>query len=84
MPVPEKYNAAWPLREKIRFVLSLIQKGSAGEIAMEIIELEGIAAEEEVVDVTIRIEQELLKMVEEGSLHELKEHRQKKRFALSE
>ncbi len=56
MQAPGKYDSAWSLREKICYVLSVMQKGSAGEIAMEIMELEGIAAEEEVADLTISIE----------------------------
>lgn len=79
-----KYNSEWPLREKIRYVLSVLQKGSVAEIVMEMIELEGIAAEEEVADRTIATEQELKKMLEEGGVNEVKEHRQKKRYTLTE
>lgn len=72
-----------PLREKIRFVLSVMKKGSANEIGGEIAELEGIATEEGLAELIIATEQELEKLVGEGRVNVIKEHRQKKRFTLA-
>jgi hypothetical protein len=78
----EHYNGSAPLREKIIYVLSLIKKGSAAEIAAEIMELDGISTEEGVADLTIAIEKELHKLLEENKVDKLKEHRQKLRYFL--
>jgi predicted Zn-ribbon and HTH transcriptional regulator len=76
----EGYKILNTLREKVLYILSIQKKGSAGEIAAEITELEGISAEEEVADLTKDISEELEKLHEEGILEEIKEHRQKRRF----
>lgn len=76
------FDEAISLRERILHVLSLMHKGSAREVAAEVVELQGIASEEGVAEVTVDIENELEKMLEEGVVVEVKEHRQKKRYSL--
>lgn len=83
MVIPTHFTDAVSLRDKILYVLSVMHKGSAGEIAMEIIELQGIASEEGVGDMTVDTESELDKMCEEGLVAPLKEHRQKKRYVVA-
>jgi hypothetical protein len=79
---PEHFAEAGSLREKILYVLSVMHKGSAGEVATELVELQGIASEEGVAETTVDVENELEKMREEGVVVEVKEHRQKKRYSL--
>jgi DNA-binding PadR family transcriptional regulator len=81
--IAKHFSEASSIRDKILYVLSLMHKGSAAEIAAEIVELQGIASEEEVAEIAITIEQELEKLCEEGVVNELREHRQKKRYLLT-
>ena len=81
--IPQSFAEAGTLRDKIFFALSVMQKGSAEEIATEIVELQGIASEEGVADITLDVETEMEKLLEEGAVETVKEHRQKKRYALT-
>lgn len=82
--IPEHFAEANSLREQILYVLKVLEKGNASEIASEVIEMKGIASEEGVAGITITIEEELEKMKKEGIVAVLKEHRQKKRYTLSD
>jgi DNA-binding PadR family transcriptional regulator len=81
--IAKHFSEASSIRDMILYVLSVMHKGSAAEVAAEIVELQGIASEEEVADITITIEQELEKLLEEGLVKELREHRQRKRYLLA-
>jgi hypothetical protein len=70
------------LREKILYILTVLHKASADEVAMELMEMQGIASEEGVANLTIDVEEEIQKLQEEGRIVTVKEHRQKKRFSL--
>lgn len=80
---PQNFDEALSLRDRIIHVLSIMHKGSAKEVAAEVIELQGIASEEGVEEITIDIENELEKMLEEALVVEVREHRQKKRYSLA-
>ena len=81
MITPDKYDAARSLKEKILFVLSKLQKASADEVAMEVMELDGISTEDGVGDITKDINDELHKMLEEGEVEKIKkDHREKVRY----
>lgn len=82
--IPQHFTEAASLKEKVLFVLSVLQKASADEVAMEIMELQGIASEEGVAALTIDVEDELANMAEQGTVIVVKEHRQKKRFSLAD
>lgn len=82
MERPNKYAAAKSLGEKILYLLSIMEKGAAPELAMEVAEMDGISSEEGLADLTLSIEQELEKLCHDGLLHQVKEHRQKVRYAL--
>ena len=84
MEKANKYDSAMPLREKILYVLSTLEKASAGEVAAEIMELDGLAAEEEVADTTVDVEKQLDKLHEEGIVEKLREHRQKLRYVVKQ
>ena len=77
-----KYDSSMPLREKVLYVLATLEKASAGEIAVEVMELDGLAAEEEVAETTVEIEKHLEKLDEDGLIEKLREHRQKIRYVL--
>jgi hemerythrin len=81
--IPEHFAEANSLRDQILYVLTVMHKGSAHEVAAEVIELKGIASEDEVEDVTVSIEKELEELCAEGVVAELREHRQKKRYTLA-
>ena len=83
MPTVEKYNLSKSLRDKIVYVLSVMEKASPQEVASEIMELEGISTEDGVEDVSIDIESEIDKLCDEGIVIKIKEHRQKRRYALN-
>jgi hypothetical protein len=82
MQVPDKYADSLSLSNKILYVLSVLQKASADEVAMEIMELQGTSSEDGVADLTEDTTRELEKLCEEGIVSKLKEHRQKIRYAL--
>lgn len=65
-------------------MLSVLQKASADEVAMEIMELQGIASEEGVAGLTTDVGEELQQLLDEGLVTPIKEHRQKKRFSLAD
>jgi hypothetical protein len=80
--IPQHFTEATTLREKVLYVLSVLQKASADEVAMEIMELQGVASEEGVANLTVDVGEELQRMMDEGLVTAIKEHRQKKRFGL--
>ena len=83
MKVPTTYDSSLSLREKILYVLSVLKKESVGELSVEITELDGIAAEEGVAEITIEIEKELSQLCDEGAVSKLREHRQRVRYVLN-
>ena len=83
-PIHQHFTEAASLRDKVRYVLSILHKASADEVAMEIMELQGIASEEGVAALTLDVEEELRGMKEKGVVDIVKEHRQKKRYVLAE
>lgn len=82
MPANEKYDKSKPLRDKILYVLSVIEKASPNEVAAEIMELDEISTEDGVEDISVDIENELGKLYEQGAVRKLKEHKQKRRYTL--
>ena len=82
MATTSHYNPAGSLREKILYVLSTMKKGSAGEVALEVMELDGVSSEDGVADITNDTGEELRKLWYEGVVDKLREHRQKVRYTL--
>ena len=82
--IPQHFTEATSLREKVLYVLSILQKASVDEVTMEIMELQGVASEEGVANLTADVGEELQRMLDEGLVTVIKEHRQKKRFSLAE
>lgn len=66
MTVPQHFSSQLSLQQQVVYVLSLQKKGTPEEIAMELIELRGIASEDHVANLTTAIENELQKMEKEG------------------
>lgn len=83
MNIPAHFSEATSFREQVLYVLSVLKKGSAGEVAMELMELKGISSEEGVAELTIETEQELEKLCNDGLAEVIREKREKKRFALA-
>lgn len=81
--IPQSFADAATLRDKIVFTLSLMHKGSAEELASEIAELQGIASEEGMAEINVAVEAEMEKLLDEGKVEVVKEHRQKNRYVLS-
>ncbi|MBB1287344.1 hypothetical protein HRH25_23410 [Flavisolibacter sp. BT320] len=80
--IPSKFSSAKTFSDKILFVLSLMHKGSANEIANEIADLDGISSEEGLAELVITTKKKLEKLRVQETVGVVKEHRQKKRFAL--
>ena len=70
------------LQQLILHSLNIMKKGSADEIAMEIMEEKGISAEEEVAELIIETKEELEKLLESGLVKKIKPHREKTRYVL--
>ena len=83
-PIPQHFDETQTVREKILYTLSLLHKGSAEEIASEIAELQGLASEEGVAEMNVAVEKEIEKLLDESKVEVVKEHRQKKRYALAQ
>ena len=81
--IPQSFAEATTLRDKIFFTLSVMHKGSIEEVASEIAELQGIASEEGIAEINTAVEAEVEKLLEESKIEVVKEHRQKKRYALT-
>jgi hypothetical protein len=62
MAINDKYDKSNPLRNKILYVLSIMEKASPHEVAAEIMELDEISTEDGVEDISIDIEGELDKL----------------------
>lgn len=80
--IPQHFPETATLREKILYLLSILHKASADEVAMEIMELQGIASEDGVGALTIDVDEEIQRLCDEGLVVPIKEHRQKKRYGL--
>lgn len=80
--IPQHFAETTTLRDKVLYVLNVLHKASADEVAMEVMELQGLASEESVAALTIDVEEELQRLLDEGVVETVKEHRQKKRYSL--
>ena len=81
--IPQSFAEAATLRDKLFFTLSVMHKGSAEELASEIAELQGIASEEGIAEMNVAVVAEMDKLLEEGKVEVVKEHRQKNRYVLA-
>lgn len=82
LQIPQQFTEAKTLREQTLYVLQVLHKASADEVAMELMELQGVASEEGVAGLTIDIEEELQRLLDEEVITTVKEHRQKKRYSI--
>lgn len=82
MKIPDQFSGQLPLREQITYVLSLIPEATADEVAMELMELRGIATEEGVADLTFEATHELEKMLDEELVKKASANGDAMRFCL--
>ena len=68
MNIPGGFSNDLSLNEKVLYVLSLLKKATADEVAMEIMELQGTATEEGVAELTIATTQALGHLQQQGLL----------------
>ena len=73
MNVPTQFSEDASFREQVLYVLSVLHKGSAGEVATELMELKGVSTEEGVAELTIDTARELEKLCEEGKVEIIRE-----------
>ena len=71
-----------PIQKMILEALSLIKKGTADEVAMEIMEQRGISSEEGVADLVDETRKELGKLYDEHRVKIVKDNDRKKRYTL--
>jgi hypothetical protein len=82
MNIPAHFSDTLSFSEQVLYVLSVIKKGAASEVTMELMELKGVSSEEGVTELTIETEQELDKLSEAGAIVVVKERREKKRYSI--
>jgi len=73
MNIPKHFSPQQSLPEQILYVLSLLKKATADEIAMELMELKGISTEEGVASLNIEVENALNQLHEERLVKQLTE-----------
>ena len=78
-----KYSTNLSLGEKVVYALSLLKKATVDEVATEIVELDGIATEEGVADITIEIQEQLNKLHDDGEVKMVTEQDKKTRYSLN-
>lgn len=84
MEQPLKYSSNTDITSKVIYVLSLFEKATLDEVATEIVELDGIATEEGVADVTIEIREQLNRLHHDGEIKMVTEDDKKTRYSLKE
>lgn len=82
LEIPPHYSASLSFEQQLLYVLSQMKKGSAGEIAAELMELQGVSSEDGVADLTVQTEKELDKLCAKEKVNVVKERHQKKRYQL--
>lgn len=82
--MPEEINIEnLSMPDKVKHVLSILKKGSPDEVAMEIMERQGVASENGVEELTVETTELLEKFCEEGVVVKVREPRQKVRYKLA-
>ncbi len=84
MEIPQHFSPELSLQQQVLFVLSLLKKASVDDITAELIELRGVAAEGAVLNLTIEVEDQLVKMHNEGLIKQIMEPDKKKPFLLEQ
>ena len=84
MKIPEHFSDELSFEEQLLYVLSVLKKGSANEIAIELMELKGISSEEGVSDLAVHTERELERLQMEKKVNVLRERHEKKRYVIGE
>lgn len=82
--IPANFSEGLSFEQQIFFVLSKLKKGSAGEIAAELMELKGVASEDGVADLITHVERQLEKLCAERTVQAIREKHEKKRYLISE
>ena len=82
MNVSNQYSEHLQLNEKVLYVLSLLKKATADEVAMEIMELQGTTTEEGVADLTITTAEALKHLQHEGLVKMETESDKQTRYSL--
>lgn len=80
--IPANFSEELSFEQQALFVLSKLKKGSAGEIAAELMELKGVASEHGVADLTVYVERQLEKLSAEGTIQAIREKHEKKRYLI--
>jgi len=83
VPIPQHYSSALSFEEQLLYVLSQLKKGSAGEIAIELMELRSVSTEEGVADLTVHTEKLLEKLCADHQVEIVRERHEKKRYKIS-
>jgi len=81
--IPQHYSEQLSFEQQLLYALSLLRKGSAGEIAAELMELQGVSTEDGVADLTVHAEKQLEKLCADGYVEIIRERHEKKRYRLS-
>jgi len=80
--VPQHYSQELSFEQQLLYVLSRMKIGSAAEIAIELMELQGVSSEDGVADLTLHTEKQLEKLCAEEQLDVVREKHEKKRYKI--
>lgn len=81
--IPKHFSEELPFEQQLLYALSKLKKGSANEIAIELMELKGVSTEDGVADLTQQTEKQLEKLCSDGFIDSIKEKHEKKRYVIS-
>ena len=84
MTIPKQFDQAVTFSEQVLYVLSVIKKASATELAIELMELKGISSEDGVAELTIQTEKELESLLHSGIVKIIREKREKNRYVIKD
>ncbi len=68
MNIVNHYDNTLSLKEKVLYMLSILKKATADEVAMEIMELQGTSTEEGVAELNVAVREALKELQHEGLL----------------
>ena len=84
MTIPKQFDQAVTFSEQVLYVLSVIKKASATELAIELMELKGISSEDGVAELAILTEEELESLLHSGIVEIIREKREKNRYVIKD
>jgi hypothetical protein len=83
VPIRQRYPSLLSFKEQLLYVLSQLKKALAGEIAIELMKLQGVSTEKGVADLTIHTEKQLERLCADGRIETVGERHERKRYKIN-